>query len=786
MTNVEVVKELYEQGWIVLPTLPGKKYPTNWKQYKTTPPTLDETLELFKKASKNHGYCVLTGLSRDKSKILVMLELESEAFVSKNVNKISQFMRQYNWPKNWIELSNSNGFHLFVELEAKSVENFELVKNMKLAMNSDGVVMCETRGEGGLSVISPSPKIGETGEGWRMDSATRTPAKISWVEYLRLLDLFASINEEYVDVYNDHKQQSTRKNNNTIVTQKIGSVEDAYVSVFDDFEQQTSWADILIPHGWQINSQANNEIFWTRPGKQLSDGVSATTGMKADRDRMFVFTTSTVLESETPLTKPYVYATLNFAGDMKRTYEYLKEQGFGQSKAKQSVNDSNVLEMLGQLQIADKFTEHAFDELKYDTSISRWFVYNDKNGCWEKDSKDNIRAMRKLKEFVLSHKNDEKMLKLSYQTMNSILKLSACNPLHNIRNEKFDVHNDLINTPDNVIDLRTGQVLSHDKKYFFTKTTNYSTTNNTGCERFEKFLGETFNDPEVLEYVQTHLGYCLTGETGENVLAFWLGTGRNGKSVFAELVLKIMGEYATPTTDTLLIKQQFHSDYEIMTLLGKRFAVASEVDPDATFDEQKVKKITGGDTLSGRLPYESHTEFQNKAKIIVLANHQPTVKRGGGSFWRRMRVIDFPNTVPEDKQNPYLLQELLEHEAPAIFAWIVEGAKKYYKHGLKTPEAVLVATKEYEESEDHINSFITSECEIGGGIHVTTDTDLLRGSYVDFCQREGFSPLEARKLGRELKKLGVDKTRVRVGGNRKYRYTNIRLKNDDSDGDIQW
>lgn len=40
-------------------------------------------------------------------------------------------------------------------------------------------------------------------------------------------------------------------------------------------------------------------------------------------------------------------------------------------------------------------------------------------------------------------------------------------------------------------------------------------------------------------------GYCLTGVTTEHALFFLYGTGANGKSVFANTLTAILGDYAT-------------------------------------------------------------------------------------------------------------------------------------------------------------------------------------------------------------------------------------------------
>ena len=67
-----------------------------------------------------------------------------------------------------------------------------------------------------------------------------------------------------------------------------------------------------------------------------------------------------------------------------------------------------------------------------------------------------------------------------------------------------------------------------------------------------------------------------------------------------------------------------------------------------TFDEAKVKRLTGGDVLTGRFMRGDFFDFTPSHLTWVLSNHLPEVKEGGPSFWRRLRRIPFMHVVPED------------------------------------------------------------------------------------------------------------------------------------------
>src|SRR5699024_4750779 len=103
--------------------------------------------------------------------------------------------------------------------------------------------------------------------------------------------------------------------------------DDGSLSPGDDYEARTDWTDILTPHGWTELFRTGNTRYWRRPGKRL--GISATTGHAEDRDRLYVFSTSTEFESETPYTKFGAYALLEHGTDYKAAARALSTAGYG-------------------------------------------------------------------------------------------------------------------------------------------------------------------------------------------------------------------------------------------------------------------------------------------------------------------------------------------------------------------------------------------------------------------------------------------------------------------------
>ncbi len=96
------------------------------------------------------------------------------------------------------------------------------------------------------------------------------------------------------------------------------------------FNREKTWADVLEPAGWVLDSEDyDGEQFWRRPGKD--EGWSASTGYNGT-DLLWMFTSSTEFEPDTSYTKFGAHALLNYDGDYSEAGKDLADLN-GQSGA---------------------------------------------------------------------------------------------------------------------------------------------------------------------------------------------------------------------------------------------------------------------------------------------------------------------------------------------------------------------------------------------------------------------------------------------------------------------
>jgi putative DNA primase/helicase len=375
---------------------------------------------------------------------------------------------------------------------------------------------------------------------------------------------------------------------------------------------------------------------------------------------------------------------------------------------------------------------------------------------------------------------------LSSAGISGCVRVAESDPRIAVRAADLDAHPLLLNTPSGVVDLRTGTITRPDPGLLLTRVTAVGVDPDAGPyghPRWTAFLAETFaDDTELIGYVQRLAGLALIGEVREHVLPFLYGVGANGKSVLLLVLQGLLGPadtggYAVSAPDGFLMagRDTAHPT-EIARLRGARLLVCSEQSSGRRFDEAKVKRLTGGDVLTGRFMRGDFFDFTPSHLTVIASNHLPQVREGGPSFWRRVRLIPFTNVVPEHRRDPDLAARILDAEGPAVLGWAVRGAIAVLAGGLADPPRVKAATEDYRISEDSLASFVRDDCLLGAGHWC--DVGSLRARYEQHAAQMGVEPLSARGLTlRLVAEYGVEQGRLSRPARRIYR--GIGLLTDD-------
>jgi putative DNA primase/helicase len=251
----------------------------------------------------------------------------------------------------------------------------------------------------------------------------------------------------------------------------------------------------------------------------------------------------------------------------------------------------------------------------------------------------------------------------------------------------------------------------------------------TWCDFLDKIMG---GDKERVRFLQKSFGYALSGDAREQCFFILHGTGANRRSTMTNAVSSVAGGYSQHTpTETLLVKRSQNIPNDIARLHGARLVTAAEAECDRKLAEALTKQMTGGDKLTARFLHGEWFEFVPTFKVFLAVNHKPQIQGTDYAMWRRIRLIPFDVTIPDDEQDKTLPTKL-EVERAGILRWLVEGCLAWQQEGLTPPQAVITATAEYREEMDSVGAFI-EECCVRDP-EVNTSARVLYAHYLEWCK----------------------------------------------------
>lgn len=397
-----------------------------------------------------------------------------------------------------------------------------------------------------------------------------------------------------------------------------------------------------------------------------------------------------------------------------------------------------ILEQLNTLKAAERFQMNdrgsadlfatIFKNIsRYNPTKKDWMYYDKTR--WIADT-EGMRAKRNAKTLAdvltrysvtASLPDDKRQSYIKYAAgmmnyRNRNVMITDAKDLNFFENTELDKNDFLLNCKNCVLDLSGDQpkALEHSADLLLSKICNANYNPTANCILWKKTVNEIMQgDTAKIKYLQKMSGRFLTGDTSEEEFYIFFGaTTRNGKSTITEILLYLLGDYATTISpESLAIKANKDSrtaSPDIAKLAGTRLVVASEPPRRMLFDSSLVKTLTGRDTVSARFLHENEFQFKPKFKLILNSNYLPVISDKTVFSSNRVKVVPFERHFTEKEQNKHL-KEQLQQEIDGILNWCIQGLSLYRKEGLEPPTAVQIATHEYSEDSDKVGKFI-SEC----------------------------------------------------------------------------
>jgi phage/plasmid-associated DNA primase len=366
------------------------------------------------------------------------------------------------------------------------------------------------------------------------------------------------------------------------------------------------------------------------------------------------------------------------------------------------------------------------DDILYDFYNKETFFWNEANGLWLEQKVKHLRTYisRVLIPYVETSPDPEVIAEQSFflkQDSKQSAIVRMCEPYIEQRRDdafisaRFNRSKGLFPIADKkVINLRTSEVRDRKREDYFTKTTERKLQQLTPERRqfildyfaqvlskpikeeekkeetAEEAVGDLVNDliaevaqdkpvPAIIKHRDCLLYFCAYITTGENHLKLFgnfIGEKDAGKSLFLELLCEMLGEFGGWANARLFVEQKNASchDSELFNLRGKRMSGLSETSSKQKYNEDLIKKISGGDKVNIRGAGEKKTIDELFQTVLLLATNN-VCQFSDPAFMSRLMCFNFCNSFKRDASVKEKMFKLIDD----FFTVICEYAKMFYE-----------------------------------------------------------------------------------------------------------
>lgn len=415
--------------------------------------------------------------------------------------------------------------------------------------------------------------------------------------------------------------------------------------------------------------------------------------------------------------------------------------------------------------------------IRYQTLINKWYVWTGTH--WEVDetfkverfSKDVIARLQKAATAIDT--KDEVGSRFKQKVMNFVMASESDSKIRSMMNQcrneeevaitRMDEDIYKLNVANGTVSLKDGIIEDHHREDLITKVLPLDYNKEAICENWLRFLHKIFlGDEELIEFIQKSIGYSLTGDTSQQCYYVCYGRGANGKSTFLNTIREVMGQYSEILNELSITYSDFATRgprEDIAKLVGKRFVIVPELNEGRVLDDALLKSLTGENAYAVRHNYGREFQLKPEFKLWISSNEIPEVKSTSDGTWRRIRLIPFLYKFKEEERDEYFYDKYLKPELEGILAWAIEGCLKWQREGIKVPEKVGLASKEYKENMDLLGRFMEECCVLNEDAE--TAAGALYSAFVNWCKSCGEERISQIRFSMKLSGKGFKKNKRR-------------------------
>lgn len=189
-----------------------------------------------------------------------------------------------------------------------------------------------------------------------------------------------------------------------------------------------------------------------------------------------------------------------------------------------------------------------------------------------------------------------------------------------------------------VLDLITFEFKEHSPNFLETIQLNVDFNPEAESKTIDEFFSTaTGGNEDLITLLYEAIGYSFL-KTVELASCFILvGSGRNGKSTFLDLVKEIVGKENSTSVDF----KELGKNFGISGLANKLVSVAGDISNQRIGESDMFKKIVSGDLVRIDEKYEKKFDTILFSTLFFSANEIPRTPDTSDGFYRRLMIIPF-------------------------------------------------------------------------------------------------------------------------------------------------
>lgn len=297
------------------------------------------------------------------------------------------------------------------------------------------------------------------------------------------------------------------------------------------------------------------------------------------------------------------------------------------------------------------------------------------------------------------------------------------------------------------------------KDHFFYKL-NYGYVPDAIASEFQRVLDDALpRDAQMI--LQEYVASIFLPRFNHQKALLLYGRGGEGKSLIISILSAALGkENVVERSIESLCAEESRT---VADLEGKLLNICYEM--SSKFSISNFKRLVSKEPMTAKRLYMDPYTIYDYASLLFACNELPRNIEYTNAYFRRLIILPFLRSIPEEKQDRTLGDRIIANEISGVLNWIVEGVKRLMSQGrFSDCDIASQALANYKIDSDSVASFIDDN-----NYEKSTDNkdcislQELFKEYMYYCSDSNCHACSLKTFSARLKNVGFEVIRKSLG-----------------------